>query len=100
MKEIEEVKARLAQGGGAKAIEKQHASGKLTAWERMEKLFDPGTFHEMDLLAKPFSTGFEIDKKELPRDAIVTGYGKINGRMAYASCYDFTVAGGSQGSHS
>ena len=98
LKEIEEVKTRLAQGGGAKAIEKQHASGKLTAWERMEKLFDPGTFHELDLLAKPFSTGFEIDKKELPRDAIVTGYGKINGRMAYASCYDFTVAGGSQGS--
>ncbi|MFC1918077.1 acyl-CoA carboxylase subunit beta [Chloroflexota bacterium] len=98
LKEIDAVKQRLSQGGGAKAIERQHQQGKLTAWERMEFLFDPGTFHETDLIAKPFKTGFDIDNRELPRDALVTGYGDINGRRAYASCYDFTVAGGSQGS--
>ena len=98
LKEVKQIKTKLSQGGGAKAIEKQHASGKLTAWERMEQLFDPGTFRELDLLVKPFNTGFDIDNRELPRDAIVVGYGQINGRMVYASGYDFTVVGGSQGS--
>ncbi len=98
LKEIKEVKARLFQGGGPAAIERQHASGKLTAWERMELLFDRGTFHELYLMAKPFITGFEIDKRETSRDAIVVGYGEINRRTAYASCYDYTVSGGSQGS--
>ena len=96
--ELERIKAKLSQGGGKSAIEKQHASGKLTAWERMEMLFDPGTFQELDLMAKPFNTGFDIDNRELPRDAIVVGYGEVNGRMVYSSCYDYTVAGGSQGS--
>jgi len=72
--------------------------GKLTAWERMDLLFDPGTFRELDLLARPFKTGFDIDNRDLPRDAIVVGYGSVNGRTVYASCYDYTVAGGSQGS--
>ncbi|MFH1032598.1 MAG: carboxyl transferase domain-containing protein [Chloroflexota bacterium] len=96
--ELAEIKAKLSLGGGKSAIEKQHAARKLTAWERMELLFDPGTFHELDLLAKPFKTGFDIDNRSLPRDAIVVGYGEINGRMVYASSYDFTVSGGSQGS--
>ncbi|MFH1086970.1 MAG: carboxyl transferase domain-containing protein [Chloroflexota bacterium] len=96
--EVQKAKARLAHGGGPAAIEKQRTAGKLPALERMELLFDPGTFHELDLLARPFRTGFDIDDRELPRDAIVVGYGEINGRMAYASCYDYTVAGGSQGS--
>ncbi|MDA8124987.1 MAG: methylmalonyl-CoA carboxyltransferase [Deltaproteobacteria bacterium] len=96
--EFNAVKERLSFGGGKAAIEKQHAAGKLTAWERMGLLFDPGTFKELDLLAKPFKTGFDIDNRELPRDAIVTGYGTVNGRKVYASCYDYTVSGGSQGS--
>jgi acetyl-CoA carboxylase carboxyltransferase component len=96
--EFKAVQATLSFGGGKSAVDKQHAAGKLTAWERMDLLFDPGTFRELDLLAKPFKTGFDIDSRELPRDAIVTGYGSINGRTVYASCYDYTVSGGSQGS--
>lgn len=95
--EIEERRRKLAQGGGATAIDRQHSRGKLTAWERMEVLFDPGTFQELGIHAKPFKTGFDIDNTEIARDAIVTGYGEINGRMVYASCFDFTVVGGSQG---
>jgi acetyl-CoA carboxylase carboxyltransferase component len=95
---LQAVQQKLSSGGGKAAVEKQHAAGKLTAWERMALLFDPGTFRELDLLAKPFKTGFDIDKRELPRDAIVTGYGEVAGRIVYASSYDFTVAGGSQGS--
>jgi acetyl-CoA carboxylase carboxyltransferase component len=96
--EFKAVREKLSFGGGKAAVDRQHAAGKLTAWERMDLLFDPGTFRELDLLAKPFKTGFDIDNRELPRDAIVVGYGSINGRTVYASCYDYTVAGGSQGS--
>lgn len=98
LNEFQAIQQRLSSGGGKAAVEKQHAAGKLTAWERMNLLFDPGTFRELDILAKPFKTGFDIDKRELPRDAVVTGYGEIEGRTVYASSYDFTVAGGSQGS--
>ena len=52
---------------------------------------------ELDLLAKPFKTGFDIDKRDIPRDAIITGYGKVNGRRVYAACYDYTTVAGSQG---
>jgi acetyl-CoA carboxylase carboxyltransferase component len=95
---LESVKEGLSQGGGPEAVKKQRAAGKLTAWERMELLFDPGTFQELDLMAKSFRTGFEIDSKETPRDAIVVGYGEIQGRTVYATSYDYTVAGGSQAS--
>jgi acetyl-CoA carboxylase carboxyltransferase component len=98
LNELQEAKERLSLGGGKKAIERQHAAGKLTAWERMKLLFDNGEFTELDPFVKPLKTGFDIDKKDLPRDGIITGYGKIDGRMVYASCYDYTVAGGSQGS--
>jgi acetyl-CoA carboxylase carboxyltransferase component len=98
LQEFQSVKEKLSCGGGKAAVAKQHASLKLTAWERMNLLFDPGTFRELDLLAKPFKTGFDIDNRELPRDAIVTGYGKVDGRTVYASSYDYTVSGGSQGS--
>jgi len=95
---LEGTRARLSQGGGPDAVRKQHALGKLTAWERVELLFDPGTFRELDMLAKPFRTGFDIDRKETPRDAIVAGYGEIFGRIVYVASYDYTVAGGSQSS--
>lgn len=97
LEELSQIKERRSLGGGRAAIDKQHAVGKLTAWERMSLLFDAGTFRELDLLAQPFKTGFDIDKRELPRDGIVTGYGMIDGRLVYAACNDFTVAGGSQG---
>ncbi len=98
MATLESVKERLSHGGGSDAVKRQRAAGKLTAWERMELLFDPGTFQELDLMARSFRTGFEIDNKETPRDAIVVGYGEIHGRTVYAASYDYTVAGGSQAS--
>jgi len=95
---LKSVKEKLSSGGSLEAIKKQRAAGKLTAWERMELLFDQGTFQELDLMARAFRTGFEIDNKETPRDAIIVGYGKINKRTVYAASYDYTVAGGSQAS--
>jgi acetyl-CoA carboxylase carboxyltransferase component len=96
--QLEVIKAKCSQGGGPEPVKKQHAAGKLTAWERVALLFDAGTFHELDLMARPFKTGFEIDNKETPRDAIVAGYGEIFGRTVYVASYDYTVAGGSQSS--
>ncbi len=95
--EIEKKRKKIMEGGGAAAVEKTlRPKGKLTAGERIDKLFDPGTFHELGLWSKPLATGFDIDKSETPRDAMIAGYGEINGRVVYATCYDPTVSGGSQ----
>lgn len=83
--------------GGAERIDKQHNSGKLTARERMEALFDDGTFVEINDMITSRATEFGMDKKKKPGDGVVTGYGKIHGRLAFASSQDFTVGGGSLG---
>ncbi|MCD8068323.1 MAG: acyl-CoA carboxylase subunit beta [Lachnospiraceae bacterium] len=96
--ELNERRSRLLQGGGGKAVEKQHSRGKLTARERIDILLDPGSFMELDLWAKPRMTGFDIDERELPGDGVVTGYGNVNGRPVYVYAQDFTVLGGTMGS--
>lgn len=83
--------------GNVERIKKQHDSGKLTARERLEILFDSGTFCEIDDFVMSRATDFGMDKKCSPGDGVVTGYGKINGRLAFASSQDFTVNGGSLG---
>ena len=83
--------------GGEKAIEKQHARGKLTARERMDLLFDKGTFTELNLFVKHRCTVFGMDKKDIAADAVITGFGKVNGRLVYAYAQDFTSVGGSVG---
>ena len=83
--------------GGEERIAKQHASGKLTARERMEALFDDGTFVEINEQISSRCTDFGMDKKKKPGDGVVTGYGYIHGRLAFASSQDFTVGGGSLG---
>ena len=92
-----ELKARLRQGGGEKAVEKQHAAGKQTARERLEKLFDPQSFVETGLFVKHRCQNFGMEKKETPGEGVVTGYGTIDGRLVYAAAQDFTVMGGSLG---
>ena len=90
-------KAKLRLGGGEKAIDRQHSQGKYTARERLERLFDPDTFVETGLFVQHRCVNFGMEKKEAAGDGVVTGYGLINGRMAYASAQDFTVIGGSLG---
>ncbi|MDO8568727.1 MAG: carboxyl transferase domain-containing protein, partial [Dehalococcoidales bacterium] len=96
LEEVEKKKQTLALGGGAAAVEKLHAKGKLSASERMDKLFDPGTFRELYRWAKPLKTGFDIDEIASPRAGMVAGYGEIEGRAVYSAAFDFTVHGGSQ----
>jgi acetyl-CoA carboxylase carboxyltransferase component len=98
IEDVRNRRQRLLQGGGTKAIDAQHQMGKLTARERLGKLFDEGTFEEIDLWVRPLKTGFELDELELPGDAVITGFGRVNNRPVYAYIHDFTVMSGSFGS--
>ena len=90
-------KEHIQLGGGQKRIDKQHEKGKMTARERIEKLFDENTFVELDMFMKHRCTNFGQDNKELPGEGVVTGYGTVDGRLVYAFAQDFTVEGGSLG---
>lgn len=82
-------------GGGPKRIEKQHTSHKLTARERIELLFDQGTFVEYDKFVTHRCHDFGMEKEKYYGDGVVTGHGLVNGRITYAFSQDFTVFGGS-----
>ena len=90
-------KEKLMAGGGAKAIAKQHEKGKLTARERIVLLFDEGTFVELDAFVKHRCTNFGMEKVDAPTEGVITGYGKVDGRLVYAYSQDFTIIGGSLG---
>ena len=83
--------------GSARAVEKQHAKGKMTARERIEALLDPGSFVEMDELARHRSTAFGLERTRPYGDGVVTGYGTVGGRQVCVFAQDFTVFGGSLG---
>ena len=97
-KTIEELRRRQAQaesGGGEERRSRQNAEGKLTARGRLELLFDSGSFEEMDKLVEHRCQDFGMDRQRIPGDGVVTGFGRFNGRLAYAFAQDFTVFGGS-----
>ena len=83
--------------GGEKQIKKQHDSNKLTARERLDLFFDEDTFQEVQLFVQHRSTLFGLDKKEIPSDGVITGFGKVNGRTVFTAAQDFTSSGGSLG---
>jgi len=84
-------------GGGEQAVEKQKTSGKMTARERIVSILDENSFHEYDLFVEHAGKDFDMDKKYLPGDGVVTGTGTINGWPVCIFAQDFTVAGGSLG---
>jgi propionyl-CoA carboxylase beta chain len=83
------------QGGGTTRVAQQHKKGKLTARERLDLLLDPGTFVELDRFVTHRSTAFGLDSQVYPGDGVVTGSGRIDGRLVYVFSQDFTVFGGS-----
>ena len=95
---IDELRGRREQaraGGGEKRIEAQHAKGKLTAWERIARLLDEGSFQEIGGQVIHRHTDFGLDRQRYPGDGVVTGFGKIDGRRVCLYAQDFTVLGGS-----
>ncbi len=83
--------------GGPEAIERQHAAGKLTARERLDLLFDPGSFVEFGILADHEPRNPQMAGRHTPADGVITGYGTVGGKTVCAAAYDFTVMAGSMG---
>ena len=86
--QFEEMDKRASLGGGVEKIEKQHASGRMTARERINMLLDKGTFCELDKFVTHRCNDFGMDKKQIAGDGMVTGYGKIDGRLVFVYAYD------------
>ena len=95
LEQLERLHREAELGGGQERIERQHASGKLTARERVDLLLDPASFVETDKFKTHRCTDFDMDKRKIPGDGVVTGYGAIDGRLVYVFSQDFTVFGGS-----
>ena len=95
IEELRERREAAMLGGGADAIRKQHERGKLTARERIDLLVDPGTFEEMDPFKVHRCRDFGMEQKTYPGDGVVTGLGRVNGRVTAIFAQDFTVFGGS-----
>jgi acetyl-CoA carboxylase carboxyltransferase component len=94
LKDFEERKAKVFAMGGEKQVARQHERGKLTARERIDKFFDPGTFEEVYTFIKHKEVDFGMDKKEIPSEGVVTGFGKVDGRTVCVFSQDFTSSAG------
>ena len=95
LERLEQRRAEAEQGGGAERIQAQHDKGKLTARERLALLLDPGTFAELDRFVTHRTTDFGLAEEKYLGDGVVTGSGRIDGRLVYVFAQDFTVFGGS-----
>ncbi|HSO30433.1 MAG TPA: acyl-CoA carboxylase subunit beta [Candidatus Sulfomarinibacteraceae bacterium] len=92
---LEQMRSEAMLGGGPSRIERQHASGKLTARERLDLLLDPGSFVELDAFVTHRSVEFGLEEQLILGDGVVTGHGTIDGRLVFIFSQDFTVFGGS-----
>ena len=97
LERLNALEKKADMGGGPKAIERHHQRGKLTARERLDLLFDPDSFVEVNKLAQSQSVDFGMQEKRVPGDGVVTGCGTIAGRLVFAYAQDVTVLGGSVG---
>lgn len=95
--ELKERQKKIMEMGGEKAVAKHHEKGKLTARERLNCLFDPGTFREIDMFVKHHCTNFGMEKVEIPAEGVITGHGLVDGRPVFAYSQDFTSRAGSLG---
>ena len=92
--ELEAKRTKARQGGGKRRIDAQHSKGKLTARERIDVLYDEGSFEEWDMFVEHRCNDFEMAEEKVPGDGVVTGFGTINGRLCFVFSQDFTVFGG------
>ena len=97
IEELRRLRQEALHAGSQRAVDRQHEQGKLTARERLELLLDKGSFQEIDMLVRHKAIGFGIEEKRPAGDAVVTGWGTIEGRTVFVFAEDFTVFGGSLG---
>lgn len=95
LQDLDKRNEHAMQGGGTARINKHKEGGRLTARERLDVLLDPGSFVEMDRFVTHRCVNFDMDKQVVPGDGVVTGYGRVNGKLVYVASQDFTVIGGS-----
>src|SRR4051812_13319469 len=95
--ELEKRRAEIREMGGAEKVKKQHERGKLTARERLGRFFDDGAYFEVGIHGTQMGGRTSEPGDQPPADAVICGYGKVDGRMVCAAAYDFTVKGGSIG---
>src|SRR3954471_5329153 len=94
---LRELREEAVHSASQEGVDKQHEKGKLTARERIEQLRDPGSFERIDPFVRHRTYDFEMQKRRPYGDAVVTGYGTIDGRTVFVFSQDFTVFGGSLG---
>lgn len=99
MEEWKKMRDHILQMGGPKAVEAHHKKGSMTARERVDYFFDPGTFTEIGMWVKHRATAFGMDKRDIPADGIVTGFGTVNGRRVVTASEDYTCMSGSFGEY-
>jgi len=97
VEELRQRREKAREGGGEDRIEAHHEKGKLTAHERIDYFLDDGTFRELDPFVEHRSTNFDMEEKRFPGDAVVTGFGEVDGRKVFVFAHDATVIGGSVG---
>src|SRR4051812_1589450 len=97
VEELHERREKARLGGGPEKIDRQHAAEKLTARERIDLLVDEGTFTELGIHGGIHFSVRGLESKEAPADGVITGYGKVDGRLVAVCAYDFTVMAGSMG---
>src|SRR5215203_4121248 len=95
IKHLEDLERRAEEGGGDARRRRHHQAGKLTARDRVDLLFDAGTFEEIDTFVTHRCRDFGMAEQVVPGDGVVAGHGRVNGRLTYAFAQDFTVFGGS-----
>ncbi|MCB0363318.1 MAG: methylmalonyl-CoA carboxyltransferase, partial [Bdellovibrionales bacterium] len=95
LKQLEIRNEEALQGGGSDRLQKHKEGERLTARERLDILLDPGSFVEIDRFVTHRCTNFGMANKKIPGDGVITGYGRINGKIVYVYSQDFTVFGGS-----
>src|SRR5438045_8774957 len=93
---LQQKRAESEQGGGTDRIATQHQKGKMTARERLEVLLDPGSFVELDRFVTHRATDFGLADQQVLGDGVVTGWGRVEGRLVYVFAQDFTVFRGSR----
>src|SRR4030042_4280152 len=99
LEELKRKQQHILQMGGPKAIEERHKKGQMSARERMDYFFDPGTFTEIGMHVKHRTTAFGMDQREVPAEGFVTGFGKVNGKHVVAASEDYTAMAGTYGEY-
>lgn len=99
LEEYQQKRERIKQMGGPEAVERRHERGSWTARERVDYFFDPGTFTEVGLFVKHRTTAFGMDKREVPAEGVITGFGKVNGRQVMVGAEDYTTMAGTFGEY-